>query len=66
MTVRRDPPTLIVRLDLEQPPTSLVVAGNREDEQRIRVALTRPATRRRVLAAVAAALDDLAAGRRAA
>jgi hypothetical protein len=64
--VNSSPPTLLVRLDLKQPPISLVLAGSWEDEQRIRFALTRPATRRRVLAAFAAALDDLAEGRRAA
>ena len=59
MSVSRDPPTLLVRLDLEQPPTSLVLCASWEDEQRIRVALSHPSTRRRIIEAVAAALDQL-------
>jgi hypothetical protein len=64
--MRRDRPALLLRVDLEEIPLAILLASSAEDEERIRVAMTRPATRQRILAAVAAALDDLAAGRRAA
>jgi hypothetical protein len=63
--VNEGPPILLVRVELEQPPVSIIVASTAEDEERLRVWLASPAARRHILRAVEDALDGLA-GRRAA
>lgn len=52
-------PLLLVRLELEELPLALVLASSAEDERRLRHWLAAPAVRRRVLAAVEDALDEL-------
>ena len=54
------PPILLVRVELEELPVSILLAGSYEDEQRLRVWLSSPGTRRIVLEAVEDALDELA------
>jgi hypothetical protein len=52
-------PALLVRLELEERPRALVLAASAEDEARLRVWLTRPAVRRRLLAALEDVLNLL-------
>jgi hypothetical protein len=63
--VKGSPPTLLVRVKLEERPRAIILAATAEDEERLRVTLSRPAARRRLLAAVEHALDDLARRRAA-
>lgn len=55
----RAAPILVVRVELEAIPVAIVHAGSLEDEQRLRAWLASPATRMRILDAIADALDDL-------
>jgi hypothetical protein len=61
----RAAPILLVRVELEELPVSIVFASTQEDEARLRAWLSGPLARRHVLRAVGDALDDLT-GRRAA
>ena len=60
------PPILLVRVELEELPVSVVVAATAEDEQRLRLWLQSPGARRSIVDAIADCLDDLAGGERAA
>lgn len=58
-------PILLVRVELEELPVSIVLASTAEDENRLRVWLSNPAARLHVLRAVEDALDQLAERRAA-
>ncbi len=54
------PPILLVRVELEQLPVSIVIAASAEDETRLRGRLESRGARRSVIQAVEDALDELA------
>jgi hypothetical protein len=64
--VKSAPPILLVRVELEELPVSIILASSAEDEARLHAWLSGPLARRHVLRAVEDALDDLTGGRRAA
>jgi hypothetical protein len=54
------PPAIVVRVDLEDTATTIVLADSFEDERRVAAWASSPFTRRRIVAAVDAALHQLA------
>jgi hypothetical protein len=56
----RQPPLLLVRLELEELPVVVIVATTAGDEARLRHWLTSSSTRRRLFECLADALDELA------
>ena len=59
------PPILVIRVEFEQVPVSVIVAASEADEQRLLSWLTNPAARSRIVRAVEDALDGLAQRRAA-
>jgi hypothetical protein len=63
--VSANPPSLLLHVELEGVPRVIILPAPWEDEMRLRLAWTHPATRARILQSVADALERLAEGRAA-